>query len=406
MITGMSTPPITAGSPEFRRINRAMVFGGFSTFALLYCVQPLMPLLAHDFKLTPAQSSLALSVATGTLAISLLASSVLSERFGRKPLMAGSMFCGGVLTLLAAFAHSYGQLLLLRALLGLLLGGMPALAMAYLSEEIAGPSLGHSMGLYIGGSAFGGMTGRVLASVISDFYDWRIAVGAMGAMGLYAAWEFNRSLPASTNFRGGQGGWRALVSGTARHVRDAGLPWLFSLSFLLMGVFVSMYNYIGYRLLAPSFGLRQSAVGALSILYLLGIFSSVWAGKLADRLGRRNVLWMVMLVMLGGLLLTLSDAVLLIVIGMGLFTFGFFASHSVCSSWVGRRARPPQALASAIYLFFYYLGSSVVGWVSGVVWAWAGWPGVVSMLGAVLLAAMAVALRLRGLAPLAPVGAG
>jgi YNFM family putative membrane transporter len=406
MITGMSHTPISAGSPEFRRINRAMVFGGFSTFALLYCVQPLMPLLAHDFQLTPAQSSLALSVATGTLAVSLLASSVLSERYGRKPLMAGSMFCGGVLTLLAAFAQGYGQLLLLRALLGLLLGGMPALAMAYLSEEIAGPSLGHSMGLYIGGSAFGGMTGRVLASVISDFYDWRIAVGAMGAMGLYAAWEFNRSLPASRNFRGGQGGWRALFSGTAKHVSDAGLPWLFSLSFLLMGVFVSMYNYIGYRLLAPSFGLRQSAVGALSILYLLGIFSSVWAGKLADRLGRRNVLWMVMLVMLGGLLLTLYDVVLLIVAGMGLFTFGFFASHSVCSSWVGRRARPPQALASALYLFFYYLGSSVVGWVSGIVWAWAGWAGVVSMLGVVLLAAMAVALRLRGLAPLEPAKAG
>jgi YNFM family putative membrane transporter len=138
------------------------------------------------------------------------------------------------------------------------------------------------------------------------------------------------------------------------------------------------------------------------VLYLLGIFSSVWAGKLADRLGRRNVLWLVMMVMLGGLLLTLASPMFLIVAGMGLFTFGFFASHSVCSSWVGRRARPPQALASAIYLFFYYLGSSVVGWFSGVVWAWAGWPGFVSMLGAILLAAMGVALRLRGLAPLEP----
>jgi YNFM family putative membrane transporter len=402
----MSNIPITAGSPEFKRINRAMVFGGFSTFALLYCVQPLMPLLAHDFQLSAAQSSLAVSVATGALAVSLLASSVLSERYGRKPLMAGSMLCGGVLTLLAAFAQGYGQLLLLRALLGLLLGGMPALAMAYLSEEIAGPSLGHSMGLYIGGSAFGGMSGRVLASVISDYYDWRIAVGTMGVAGLYAAWEFNRSLPASRNFRGGQGGWRALFSGTAKHVRDPGLPWLFSLSFLLMGAFISMYNYIGYRLLAPPYGLRQSAVGALSVLYLLGIFSSVWAGKLADRLGRRNVLWLVMLVMLGGLLLTLAPQVLLIVLGIGLFTFGFFASHSVCSSWVGRRARPPQALASALYLFFYYLGSSVVGWLSGLVWGQAGWAGVVTMLGAVLVTAMAVALRLRGLAPLPPAGAG
>jgi YNFM family putative membrane transporter len=399
----MPPAPISAGSPAFRRINRAMVFGGFSTFALLYCVQPLMPLLAREFALTPAQSSLALSAATGALAVSLLASSVLSERYGRKPLMAASMFSGGVLTLLAAFAHGFGQLLVLRALLGLLLGGMPALAMAYLSEEIDGPSLGHSMGLYIGGSAFGGMTGRVLASVISDFYDWRIAVGAMGVAGLYAAFEFNRSLPPSTRFRAGQGGWRALFTGTAQHVRDAGLPWLFCLSFLLMGAFVSMYNYIGYRLLAPPYGLRQSAVGALSILYLLGIFSSVWAGKLADRLGRRNVLWIVMLAMLAGLLLTLAPSVPVIVAGMGVFTFGFFASHSVASSWVGRRARPPQALASALYLFFYYLGSSVVGWVAGVVWAHALWPGVVSLLGAILVLAMGIALRLRGLAPLGPV---
>jgi YNFM family putative membrane transporter len=196
-----------------------------------------------------------------------------------------------------------------------------------------------------------------------------------GVAGLCAAWEFNRSLPPSRRFRQGEGGVGALVKGTIKHMGDAGLPWLFCLSFLLMGCFVSMYNYIGYRLLAPPYSLRQSAVGALSVLYLLGIVSSVWAGKLADRLGRRNVLWIVMGLMLGGLLLTLAAPLVLVVGGMGLFTFGFFASHSVASSWVGRRARPPQALASALYLFFYYLGSSVVGWLAGV-------------------------LRLRGLAPL------
>jgi YNFM family putative membrane transporter len=379
-----------------------MAFGGFSTFALLYCVQPLMPLLAHDFALTPAQSSLALSVSTATLAVALLLSSVLSDRFGRKNLMAASMFAGGLLTLLSAFTHGYGQLLALRALLGLMFGGMPAVAMAYLSEEIEGKSLGVAMGMYIGGSAFGGMIGRVLASFISDFWSWRAALAVMGAAGLYAAWEFRRNLPESKNFRPGQRGFRGLVGGLRLHLSDAGLPWLFALSFILMGCMVSLYNYIGYRLLAAPFGMRQSAVGALSILYLLGIFSSVWAGRLADRLGRRNVLWLVMMAMLAGLLLTLAGALPAIIAGMGLFTFGFFASHSVASSWVGRRARAPQALATAIYLFFYYLGSSVVGWFAGVAWAHAGWPGVVSMLGATLIVAMLISLRLRGLAPLEP----
>jgi YNFM family putative membrane transporter len=393
---------IAVGTPDFKRINRAMAFGGFSTFALIYCVQPLMPLLARDFALTPAQSSLALSLTTGMLAVALLASSVISDRFGRKPIMAASMFSGGLLTLLAAFTQGYAELLVLRALLGLLIAGMPAVAMAYLSEEIDPRSLGVAMGTYIGGSAFGGMLGRVLASIISDFFSWRIAVGAMGIAGLYAAFEFTRSLPASRNFRPGERGAGALLAGLRGHLADRGLPWLFALAFMLMGAFVSMYNYIGYRLLAPPFSMRQSAVGAMSILYLLGIFSSVWAGKLADKFGRRNVLWAVMSVMIAGLLITLLDNVLAIVVGLGLFTFGFFASHSVASSWVGRRARPPQALASAIYLFMYYLGSSVIGWVSGYLWSHGGWPGVVLLLGAILAVALLVALRLRGLVPLNP----
>ena len=394
---------IAAGSPAFKRINRAMVFGGFSTFALLYCVQPLMPLLARQFTLTPAQSSLVLSVSTAALALSLLLSSVVSDRIGRKPMMVAAMLGGAVLTLACAFAQNYAQLLVLRGLLGVALGGMPAVAMAYLGEEIEGPSLGLSMGLYIGGSAFGGMLGRVLTSVLSDVYSWRVALAAMGAAGLYAAWEFRRSLPASNNFRHGERrGLAALVDGIRGHLADRGLPWLFALSFLLMGCFVSLYNYIGYRLMKAPFALSQSGVGLLSALYLLGIFSSVWAGRLADRLGRRNVLWLFMSVMLSGLLLTLANWLPAIVLGVGLFTFGFFASHSVASSWVGRRALAPKALASALYLFFYYLGSSVVGSFCGVLWSHAGWPGVVALLGAILGIGFVIALRLRGLAPLPP----
>lgn len=393
--------PIVAGSPAFRRINRAMAFGGFSVFALLYCVQPLMPLLAQDFSLTPAQSSLALSVSTATLAVALLASGSVAERIGRKQLMVASMLGGALLTILSAFAFDYTQLVGVRVLLGLVLGGLPAVAMAYLSDEIEGTSLGLSMGMYISGSAFGGMSGRVLSSVISDFVSWRIAVGLLGAAGLYAAWEFSRSLPPSRHGETRRARGPGFIDGLRTHLADEGLPWLFVLPFLLMGCFVSLYNYISYRLLAPPFGLSQSAVGAVSLLYLLGMFSSMWAGKLADRLGRRNVLWLFMGVMIAGLLVTLHDSVVAIVLGTGLATFGFFASHSVTSSWVGRRARPPQALASGIYLFCYYLGSSVVGWLTGYVWEHWGWPGVVAMLGALLGVAMAIALRLRRLAPAA-----
>jgi YNFM family putative membrane transporter len=87
---------------------------------------------------------------------------------------------------------------------------------------------------------------------------------------------------------------------------------------------------------------------------------------------------------------------------MALFTFGFFAAHSVASSWVGMRARSQQALASALYLFFYYLGSSVIGSLCGLVWAAWSWAGVVTVLALALGGAMLIALRLRALVPLPP----
>jgi YNFM family putative membrane transporter len=390
----------TAASPAFRRINRAMLIGGFSTFALLYTVQPLMPLLGAQFALSPAQASWVLSISTLALALSLVICSALSDRIGRKKLMAGAMAGAALMTVLCAFAQNYAQLLVLRALLGAALGGMPAVAMAYLVEEIDGPSLGMSMGLYIGGTALGGMVGRVLASVASDYFSWRVALAAMGAAGLLAACEFWRTLPASRHFRRGQSGWGALARGMGQHLRDEGMPWLFALGFLVMGVFVCLYNYISYRLLAAPFHLGQSAVGALSVLYLIGMVSSVWAGRLADRIGRRHVLWIVLLMMLAGLLLTLSSSLLLIIAGMGLFTFGFFGTHSVTSSWVGLRARGAQALASAMYLFFYYLGSSLIGSLAGLRWSSGGWHAVVAIMAGALGAALLIALHLRTLTPL------
>ncbi|MFZ6656947.1 MFS transporter [Undibacterium sp. TJN19] len=398
-ITG-TTMRIAAGTPEFKRINRAMVFGGFSTFSLLYCIQPLMPLLAQQFTLTPAQSSLTLSISTLTLALSLLISSAISERLGRKPLMVFALATAAATTVLCAFAHNFSQLLLLRALLGIALGGMPAVAIAYLDEEIEAASIGLAIGLYIAGSAFGGMLGRLLTAVISDHYSWRMALGIMGTAGLYAAWEFWRSLPQARNFKPAGQIWETVSRGLRTHFSDAGLMQLFFLAFLLMGCFVSLYNYIGYRLLAAPFNLSQSSAGAIALLYLLGIGSSVWVGRLVDRVGRRGVLWIVLLTMLSGLLLTLSSSLYMIIPGMALFTFGFFASHSVASSWVARRATAPKALASAIYLCFYYLGSSLIGSFTGLMWASHGWSGVVLALGAILSVALMITLRLRNLQPL------
>ncbi len=78
-------------------------------------------------------------------------------------------------------------------------------------------------------------------------------------------------------------------------------------------------------------------------------------------------------------------------------TFGFFGAHSVASGWVGLQAKSGKAQASSLYLFAYYLGSSVVGSLGGFFWKHGGWPGVAGMTGTLILIALALGARLRAL---------
>lgn len=375
----------------------ALFLGAFATFALLYCVQPMMPIFSRAFGIDATASSLVLSTATALLALGLLITGPISDAVGRKNIMTVSLFLAAVLTLTAALMPSWPDVLIMRALCGLALSGLCAVGMTYLAEEIDPRFVGVSMGLYIGGNAIGGMSGRLISGVMVDWVSWRLTLGTMGLMALIAALLFWRFLPPSRHFRARPLNPASLVDAFAVHFRDAGLPWLFAEGFLLMGGFVTLFNYIAYRLLAPPYSVSQTFVGLLSVVYLSGIYSSAWAGGLADRLGRQRVFWLFILVMLGGLTITLAAPLPVILVGMLVFTFGFFAAHSVASGWVGHRAIQARGQASSFYLFSYYLGSSLAGTLGGVFWRHGGWSGVALFIAALLLVALGIALRLRRL---------
>jgi YNFM family putative membrane transporter len=390
-----AVPHLTRGTPGYRNANWALFAAGFSTFSLMYCVQPLLPLFAEHFGVSPAQSSLSLSLTTGLLALAIFAVGFWSGRLPRKGTMAVSLFASGILTLAVALTPDWHALLAVRALQGLALGGVPAVAMAYLAEEVAPSDLGFAMGLYIGGSAFGGMAGRVIAGLVADHADWRIAMLVVGAIGIASAILFVLSLPPSRHFTARRGGgWRAAGQGVATHLADANLLSLFTLGFLLMGGFVTIYNYAGFRLLAPPYALSQSLISAIFTVYVVGIFASALFGRLADRHGRGAMLCLGVGTMLLGTLLTLSSILGLIVAGIVMATFGFFAAHSVASGWVGQLARGHKAQAASLYLLAYYLGSSVLGSAGGKCWEAGGWNGVAGMIAALLVLGLGLAWRL------------
>ncbi len=132
-----------------------------------------------------------------------------------------------------------------------------------------------------------------------------LALAVLGGLALVAALVFWRVLPESKHFRPAPLKPATLLNGYRLHFRDAGLPWLFLIGFLLMGGFrhpVQLHRLPpAGRALPHEPGGGRRALGGLPLGHLqlgLGRFA------LADKLGRRKVLWAVILLMLGGLLLT------------------------------------------------------------------------------------------------------
>jgi len=391
------------GTPGFRRLGLAMWFCGTATFVLVYAVQGLLPVLATEFGVSSGTSSLALSATTLTLALAVVPLSAVAESWGRARVMTVALTASAVLGLLAPLAPTFAVLVGIRALQGIALAALPALAMAHVSREIAPRHLGGAMGLFIAGNTIGGLSSRIISTTVADVAGWRVGLLAVGVVSLACTVGFRLLLPPSVAPEAVPVRLRDLGPQLRLHLRDPGLRCLFGIGALLMGTFVTVYNYLGFRLLAEPFDLPAGLVALIFLGYLAGSYASTVAGRLGDRFGRRRVQWIGMVVGVVGLWLTGPDLLPTVLVGLLVVTVGFFAGHSLASSWVGRRSAMlpggSPGIASSLYLFCYYAGSSVGGTVGGVAYDHGGWLGLLGFCTALLLAALALALRLRRVPP-------
>ncbi|WP_031338898.1 MFS transporter [Xanthomonas maliensis] len=387
---------MAAGAPAAVRIRLALFLAGFATFSLLYSVQPLLPEFARAFGVDAATSSLPLSLATGALALAIFCAGAVSENLGRRGLMFASIALAAVLNLIAAFLPHWEALVVVRTLSGIALGGVPAVAMVYLGEELPPDKLGAATGLYVAGNAFGGMSGRIVMSLLTDQIGWRHALATLSLFDLLCALAFVWLLPPSRHFVRRHGiNLRFHLQAWLGHLRDRNLPWLFALPFLLMGVFVSLYNYAGFRLSGPEFGLSQSQIGLIFSAYVFGIVSSSVAGAASDRFGRGPVVIAGIALCMLGMALTLAQVLTLVVAGIVLVTIGFFIAHSAASAWVSRLGGSHRSHAASLYLLAYYAGSSIVGAAGGWFWQHGGWAALIGLCLSLLAAAFAAATILR-----------
>ncbi|AVM63500.1 MFS transporter [Dietzia maris] len=367
------------GTPPYRRLLAALFFIGVATFAQLYSPQGLLPLIADDLHVSPDRAALMISAATLGVALGVIPWSYVGDAVGRKQAMltaiALACLCAALITIMPGF----WWMLALRFVEGLMLGGVPALAVAYLSEEVSPKVAAIAAGTYVSGTTIGGLAGRIIAAPVGQAIGWELGMLLVTGLAVLCVLIFLRTAPRAQNFTPRVTRLREAMAALLGNLRSPALWVIYLQGCLTMGGFVAVYNFLGFRLADPPFSLPIWLVSFIFLAYLAGTFSAPRAGVLASRFGRKPVLIAGNLTMMAGTALTLVMSLWAIIAGTVILTVGFFAAHAVASGWAGSSAVAGRSQSSSLYNLGYYGGSSLFGFAGGIFLHLAGWPGTVAM---------------------------
>ncbi|MDT5166318.1 MAG: transporter, family, putative rane transport protein [Mycobacterium sp.] len=388
----------TRGSADYGRLLAALACAGIATFAQLYSPQAVLPLISADLQVGAASAALVISASTVGLAIGVIPWSALADRIGRVRAISISVTLATLVGMLVPFAPTFSSLLVGRFIEGLMVGGVPAIAVAYLTEEVDPVHAARAAGTFVGGTTIGGLIGRIVSSPIAEVAGWRVGVFSVAVICGMAAVGFVKLAPDPRGFtpvsRRDVNPEGSLGHRLAVNLRTPRQLVLFAQGFLLMGAFVALYNFLGFYLTRAPFHLAPSVVSLMFLAYLAGTWASSRAGAEVARFGRKHVLLASVSIMMVGVAMTLSPNVIAVLAGLVVATAGFFGAHSTAAGWTGQAAPVGKAQASSLYNLFYYGGSSAIGWLGGVAFDAHGWTAVA----ATILACTALAAALASLA--------
>ena len=353
---------------------KALNFATVAVYADLYITQPILPLLSKEFGVAPATAGLTISIVVLMIAFVSSTFGSLSDAVGRKPVMVTSCLLLAIPTLLCAVASSFHMLLLFRALQGLLMPGVTAVAVAFIGDYFSEADLGPKVGGWIAASVVGGLTGRVLSGLMAAGTNWRVPFVFFGLFTLIGAVALARWLPAGQGLPGIRLG--SAYRGMLVHFRNRRLIGAFVIGAGVFFSFIGVFTYLPYYLTAPPFHLSTAVVSSVYLVYIAGVFTSLVSGRLSRRVGRRTMMAAGLAIAAAGILGTLVHSLPAIVVSLVVLCVGMFSVQSTAPAFVNANALGSKGAAGALYVTFYYVGASLGSVLPGYAWQAWGWPGV------------------------------
>jgi YNFM family putative membrane transporter len=360
---------------DFRRL--AVGVAGASVFINLYSPQAILPLLAQEFGVRAADASLAITATTLAIALTAPFTGAIADVLGRRRVILFAMIALMVPSVMVAFAPSLHWLVFWRFAQGLMMPPIFAVTIAYISEEWPIAEATGVTGTYTSATGFGGFLGRVVTGVLADAVGWRAGLLTNAMATLLCLVVVIVALPPERRFVRAAS-FAASTRQILHHLRNPRLLAVYAVGFGVLFNFIALFTYVSFLLAAPPYSLSAAYLGAIFLVYLLGSVVTPFIGRAIARFGRRNLVVAVIAVWICGVLLTLVPWLPAIVAGLAIAAACGFLCQSSSTSLVAITAEQGASSAVGLYVTSFYLGGSLGATLGGIAWTYAGWPGVVA----------------------------
>ncbi|WP_416191235.1 MFS transporter [Neisseria sp. CCUG12390] len=373
-------------------LKTAVFLIGMSAFLQVYSVQAVLPVLMAELNATAVQAGL--SVGATVLGVALMSPfmGMLSDAFGRKVFIVGSLLYLAVPTVLLAVAPNIEIFTLLRFLQGLAVPGITVVLIAYIGEEFMPDEIMRLMAVYVSGTVAGGFLGRFLLGHFTELMGWRAAFVAMGLLSLACAVFVWKQLPKSQNFAAKPNVQTALAT-LKSHLRNRYVVAACLLGMCVLFSLVGCFTYINLHLAAEPYRLGSSTLANIFAVYLIGMVITPLSAKLMKRFGSVNTVLLAVGLSMGGVLLTVSEPLPWIVAGLVLMSSGVFITQAATINYIAANVKEGRSLASGLYYMAYYSGGTLGAWLCGLAFDGGAWSGVVWTLLSVQVLALLIAKK-------------
>jgi MFS transporter, YNFM family, putative membrane transport protein len=372
-----------AKSRTFSARHLAVGLAGYCAFINLYSPQSILPLLSQEFHASAAEISTIITVSTLAVALTAPFTGTVADVLGRKRVIVAAMFVLVIPTLMVGLATTLSQLIFWRAVQGLVLPPIFAVAVAYIGDEWSTKEATTAAGIYSSGSSLGGFSGRLVTGLLADYVGWRAGFVALAGIAFAGAIAVAFLLPYERRFVRSEG---LLASGRQMlaHFRNRQLLATYAVGFGVLFNFICTFTFVSFHLAAAPYNLSASWLGAIFVVYLVGSVLTPWTGWAVGRFGRRAFMVGVIALWIVGIALTLAPSLPVIIAGLALGAGCGLICQAVSTGYVTTTAKAGRSSAVGLYVTSFYIGGSFGAAAGGIAWTLGGWPACVAIVAAML----------------------